>query len=630
MITQMTKFTFLITNKEYDSFIAAIRNLGVVHIDQLQQGVTSSDFEQAKILNDRFENALKTLDYAKETYSSEVEYDANDIKDISNQNKEKILVEAKAVLSEIEKLSATELSIKHDLDEVGKSIIKVEPWGDFNKENFDFLRKNGYEVSFWTCPSKLFQQEWRTKYYATDINEINKKIYFLTFSQAKPDISAESIELPNKSLSELKGRKALLEQQLKDVHEDFLRINALYRDLLNAGKIQNENEISLSKVHLSSETLIDNYLKLMVGWVPNTKIQELRRYLNDNNIYYEEEVPTENDDVPVEIHNDKYSSLFEPILKMYSLPNYKDLDITPFFAPFFMLFFGLCLGDAGYGLLVLVASLILFYKSSDKIKPYAKLGIYLGATTIVCGLLTGTFLGIDLSQQDWAFLAPVKKLFVNEKNYTIFGYSPMMVISVIIGLVQVLLGMVLAGIKAARLHGWKYAIGKISWVIAIITAIIAFGVPACGITLPQPVIYVLYAIIGLSVFGIFFCNSPGKNLFMNFGTGLWDTYGMATGLLGDLLSYIRLFALGLTGGVLGSVFNQLAIQMTDNMSWAIRWLPMLLILLFGHGINFALCMISSFVHPMRLTFVEFFKNADFEGGGKAYDPFKEKQFEKAE
>ena len=113
---------------------------------------------------------------------------------------------------------------------------------------------------------------------------------------------------------------------------------------------------------------------------------------------------------------------------------------------------------------------------------------------------------------------------------------------------------------------------------------------------------------------------------MNFGSGLWDTYGMATGLLGDLLSYIRLFALGLTGGVLGGVFNALAIDLTADMSWAIRWLPMLIILLLGHGINFALCMISSLVHPMRLTFVEFFKNADFEGGGKEYSPFRVKVF----
>ena len=99
---------------------------------------------------------------------------------------------------------------------------------------------------------------------------------------------------------------------------------------------------------------------------------------------------------------------------------------------------------------------------------------------------------------------------------------------------------------------------------------------------------------------------------------------MATGLLGDLLSYIRLFALGLTGGVLGGVFNQLATDLTETLPWFIRWLPMLLILLLGHGINFGLCMISSFVHPMRLTFVEFFKNANFEGGGKAFTPFRRK------
>jgi V/A-type H+-transporting ATPase subunit I len=103
---------------------------------------------------------------------------------------------------------------------------------------------------------------------------------------------------------------------------------------------------------------------------------------------------------------------------------------------------------------------------------------------------------------------------------------------------------------------------------------------------------------------------------------------MSTGLLGDLLSYIRLFALGLTGGVLGSVFNSLATDMTESMPAYIRWLPMILILLFGHGINFALCIISSFVHPMRLTFVEYFKNAEFEGGGKEYTPFKMKKYKK--
>ena len=126
-----------------------------------------------------------------------------------------------------------------------------------------------------------------------------------------------------------------------------------------------------------------------------------------------------------------------------------------------------------------------------------------------------------------------------------------------------------------------------------------------------------------------FYNNPDKNIFVNFGGGIWSVYGMATGLLGDLLSYIRLFALGLTGGVLGGVFNTLAMQANEGLAdmtgiAPVGWLVMLIVLLLGHGINFGLCMISSFVHPMRLTFVEFFKNANFEGGGKAYNPFRQK------
>ena len=97
---------------------------------------------------------------------------------------------------------------------------------------------------------------------------------------------------------------------------------------------------------------------------------------------------------------------------------------------------------------------------------------------------------------------------------------------------------------------------------------------------------------------------------------------VASGLLGDTLSYIRLFAIGLTGSILGGVFNTLAVTMTDGMNIVARAICMLLILLVGHSINIALCTISSLVHPLRLIFVEYYKNAEFEGGGKAYEPFR--------
>ncbi len=619
MITKMKKLTFLVTSKEYEQFLADIRQMGVVHIEELQSGATSPEFEHYRELADRYANALKALDFAALTYT------------LSDGTKEQITASTSSdkesglqLVEEIESLLEKENALKHDIDDVNKQIALLEPWGDFDTASFEQLRQHGYQVDFFACPSKMFKKEWADDYYATPINEIDKKIYFVTFAAEHPDITAETIQLPLRKLSYFIEDKKQLEQRLDEVRQNLLKINAVSREKLIEQQVANENEISLSRVHLNTESVVGDAVKLLVGWLPVEKEHEVTDYLESHRIFYEAVDPTLDDDVPVEIKNDSYSSLFEPILKMYSLPNYHDLDVTPFLAPFFMLFFGLCMGDAGYGAIILAVAVVLKNKLPETQKPYAKLGIWLGIMTMVCGTLTGSFFGIDLTQQDWAFLAPIKDKFINENNFRLFGYSPMMVISVIIGLVQVLLGMVLAGIKAAKLHGWVYGVGKFSWVVALLSTIACFGLPACGVSLSTPVTYILYGLIGLSVLGIFLLNSPDKNIFMNFATGIWDTYSMATGLLGDLLSYIRLFALGLTGGVLGGVFNSLAIDMTSSMSWAIRWLPMLIILLFGHGINFALCMISSFVHPMRLTFVEFFKNANFEGGGKAYDPFRVK------
>ena len=423
-------------------------------------------------------------------------------------------------------------------------------------------------------------------------------------------------------IGEVKKQKFMVRQQMSAVANSLLPV-------LEAGRVEVENEISFSKVHLSSEKTCGDVLHLMLGWVRADSTAPLTEYLDREHIYYEMEDPAFEDDVPVHITNGRFSSLFEPILKMYSLPNYNDLDPTQFFAPFFMLFFGLCMGDAGYGLLILLVGLILARKPAEEMKGYGKLAMWLGGATIVCGLATGTVFGIDLTQQDWAFIQPIKPFFLNDNGVgPIFGYSPMMVLSVIIGLVQVILGMILKGCKAARNYGWPYAVGTFSWVVALLGAIVLYGLPACGVELAAWIRYILFGIIGISALGIFLYNNPASykkpalGVLSNIGGGVWETYGMATGLLGDLLSYIRLFALGLTGGVLGGVFNTLALDMTADFPLWARILVMVLILLLGHGITFALSMISAFVHPMRLTFVEFFKNADFTGGGKPYDPLR--------
>ena len=619
MIEKMKKFTFLVTNKEYEGFISSLRQQGVVHVQQLQQGASSQELQQALDLESRYVAALRVLDSAAKTY--QVAPHAPALGQASDSLE---------VLTRIENIQAEEQTLMHERDAIEKDIRVLEPWGNFDMKALQRLAQaSGLTVGFFRCSSKFFRQEWADHYFAIPVNEMSKSTYFLTFSEEKPDIEAEQIFLPQESLQEKRAQLDSVLQKLDLIHGELLYIEKQLRSVLLDGQSQTRDSIQLERVHLSDERVAGDSLRLLVGWVRADRTEELTTVLDADHIFYEMEDPAFEDDVPVQITNGRFTSLFEPILRMYSLPNYHDLDPSFYFAPFFMLFFGLCLGDGGYGLLVLFGGLAVAKFCKGDVCNYGRLMAWLGMMTVICGLLMGTFFGIDLSQQDWAFLAPVKPYFLNDNGVgPIFGYSPMMVLSVIIGLIQVLLGMILKGCKAVKNYGFAYGIGTFCWVAAIILAVILYGLPACGVQLPQVLQIILMVLIGISALGIFFYNSPGSyrrpllGLLGNIGGGVWATYGMATGLLGDLLSYIRLFALGLTGGVLGGVFNSLAIDMTSSLPVMVRWIPMILILLAGHGITFALSMISAFVHPMRLTFVEFFKNADFEGGGKEYSPFR--------
>lgn len=622
MIQKMKKLTFLVTNGEYDKFIDSIRQLGVIHVEQLQQGATSEEFQNGINLAQRLKNALSVLDYAKDSYTPRNEYaeaEANASKGLQK-------------LEEVERLAEKENALRHEVDSVEKDIQKLDVWGEIDWQSVERLAKTGTKMYFFSTPGKLYKAEWADLYYATHIAEANKKIYFVAFASETPDITAELMELPKVSLAALKQQKRELKQQIEDVHEQLLAVNGEYRASILAAQLSNENDIQLSKVHLSSESVAGDAVKLMIGWTLEERVNEVTEFLDREHIYYEVEDPAFDDDVPIKIVNNRFATLFEPILRMYSLPNYHDIDPLPLFAPFFMLFFGLCMGDLGYGLLITAISLVIMF-AKPSLKAYGQLGALLGGMTCVCGFVTGTFFGIDLATVDWEWIKPMQPYFLNDSmKDSFFGYSPMMVISVIIGLVQVLIGMFMAGCKAVKNYGFIYGVGKFSWVLALLSAVALFGLPMFGAVLPLAVQYVLYALIAISAFGIYFLNNPAAyakegslkkmlGVGLNLGSGLWATYGMSTGLLGDLLSYIRLFALGLTGGVLGSVFNSLAIDMSPQIP-VVHEVVMLLILLLGHSINFGLCMISSFVHPMRLTFVEYFKNADFSGNGKEYKPFK--------
>jgi V/A-type H+-transporting ATPase subunit I len=200
-------------------------------------------------------------------------------------------------------------------------------------------------------------------------------------------------------------------------------------------------------------------------------------------------------------------------------------------------------------------------------------------------------------------------------------------LAIILGAVQIVFGLVLKVINISRVQGFKYSLATIGWLILIFGLGAVFGLKAANVLMPETANIVMYSVLALSGVFILLLNNPKRNVLMNFGAGLWDVYSMATSLLGDILSYIRLFALGVSSAILGLVFNSMAMTMKPDNP-VLGPLVMIIILVIGHGITIFMASLGAFVHPIRLTFVEFYKNAGFIGGGKAYKPFSEPSSEK--
>ena len=604
MIVKMSKYAFMVYHREYDAFLTTLRELGVVHVKE-----TNSVLDNAE---------LQALLAERKQVSTAIRY----CKNLNSQTKEVTVAPARGLtkaeglklVGKLEEMQEKQAQLQAAKVSLEKDIAYMDIWGEFSYANIRRLKKAGFDVTFFSCPTSKYEPKWGEEYNAFLVNNFQSVTYFVTVTKTGTpiDIDAERPKMPDRGLAKLHLAMEQLLDNIKVLNNQLKEYAAEQYNTLVELKKNIQNEFNLSNTLVQTDREAGDKLMLLEGFVPTEEAPAMEVALEKEGYYFQELDIQDGDRVPIKLKNNKFNRLYEPITKMFSLPNYTEFDPTPLFAPFFMLFFGLCFGDGGYGLLVLLACSFFKGKVNPDFKPYLTLFQYLGLAAIIVGTCTGSFFGIALA--DVPALSKVKDYFVSSDN--------LMTFSIVIGLVQIIFGKTVAAFKMKAQKGVKYSIAPFAWVFVITALALAFGLPMLNLQLPETVktVFIGIAVIGLVVAYLY--NSPGKNIFLNFGTGLWNTYNMASGLLGDTLSYIRLFAIGLTGAILGGVFNQLAVDMTEGMNIVLRAVCMLLILLVGHAINIGLCTISSLVHPLRLIFVEYYKNAEFEGGGKEYRPFK--------
>ena len=580
MITQMKKYTFLVFHREYEAFLEQLRDLGVVHVTEKAAGM------------------------ADDAHLQELLAKADNTRKLIAQGAPDQLLTEKSNLEQ--RIANTQ-----------KEADKMAIWGEFSAERMEQLKQAGYTLRYFTCPKKLFQEEW-----GIVVAEQGAMVYFVQVNNENeaPEgsqeqyINAKSAADLQKDVEGLNGllvaQNARIELWAKE------NIPALEDELK-----QLQEQIDWKRVTLNTDSEADGSLKILEGFCPIDQVAALDAVLDKQEVYYQAEDPTAEDNTPIKLRNNKFTQLFESLTGMYGWPNYGEFDPTPVLAPFFLLFFAMCMGDCGYGILLMIIG-VLIAKKKLNIEMFDGLGpiiTVLGVGTTVVGFFLGTFMGIDLYNAEWMPQA-LKSVMIKGE---VMGYDIQMVLALCIGVFHICLAMVVKAICYTKQFGFKENIATWGWTLLIVGGLL---VAILGMTvLPAAVFkWAIIAVGTVSALAIYIFNTPGRNPLINIGAGLWDTYNMATGILGDVLSYIRLYALGLAGGMLGAAFNNLGLMVmggtTEGATW--QWLPFVLILILGHVLNLAMSALGAFVHPLRLSFVEYFKNAGYEGKGTLYKPFK--------
>lgn len=602
MISPMTKYSFVLLCGQTEEFLSKIQELGVIDITRSLKPIDETS-EKLLAEADEVKKALSVLKNCKG------EPDKSSVSGCS----------AKDVLDTDERIA----ELRGELTSAKKELVARKPWGEFSSEDLQKLEAKGLQIRFYSCPKKKFDASWGDIQPLQVISETESNVFFVTVAPAGEQYSfpiepiaapAGSVNEAEKTLADLQSRLDGENRKLANLKSCIGNLEKTYADRLG--------ELDLYFAEAATEKAVDNYVTVLTGFAPVEDDDRLKKAFDELGVYYTAEAATKEDNPPIKLHNNWFARNFEVLTGMYGMPVYDEFDPTPVLGPFFMLFFAMCMGDAGYGIVLMLIALYMKQKMQDSGlgKMYRLIG-FLGGMTFFVGLFLGTFFGMSILSASWA-PSWLKALCIDGwfPDGKIAGFPVQMVLAVAIGVLHICLAMIIKTVNFTKRLGFSKTISTWGWTTLIVGGIVVISLGMMEVLSAEVFKWVIIALAAVSGLAIFVFNTPGRNPLVNIGSGLWDTYNMVTGLLGDVLSYIRLYALGLAGGMLGNAFNIMGTMILDIPVPVVNWVFCIVILIFGHVLNLAMSCLGAFVHPLRLTFVEYFKNSGYEGTGAKYNP----------
>jgi V/A-type H+-transporting ATPase subunit I len=588
----MTKYSFILLNGQQDGFLEKLQEIGLVDITRSVKPADNHSHEM-----------MGNVDLVSGLISGLEKIELPEG------------IQPEAVDGDIVRLAGGMLMRYSDdtqaIQDLKKEIDNLEVWGEFDSERLQELSDAGVPINFHVLPTKQFKPEWAEEYALSVVRTDKEKTWFVV---------AGSESLPGK----IRSPKADIAAKTKELEEKEAHFQSVLSRIAGAkeriGELRQRRaeDCTLLDRYLAAQAAVpaaEDTLVTFVGYVPTENEEAVTAAIDQMDVFYFKDKAKVEDNPPISFRNNKFVRMFEVLTDMYGRPAYDGFDPTPFIAVFFLLFFALCMGDAGYGLVLILIGLLL--KKVDSFKDLAPLVVTLGIGTFVVGFFLHTFFSIDISQ--WKVFEPIKGVFLPDE---IGGYAGGMVLAIVVGIVHLCLAMVVKAIREVKVKGFANSLGTLGWTLLIVGGITVGAFALTGVLDAALTKWIIIVIGVISLLGIFPFNGHSKNKLANVGLGLWDTYNTATGLLGDVLSYLRLYALGLAGGMLGMAFNDMGkMVLGDGSNWVL-WIPFILLILVGHTLNIAMCALGAFVHPLRLNFLEFFKNSGYEAAGRNYNPLK--------
>ena len=640
MIEPMKKVSIVLLNKEKQEALKKLRKLGLVHLEKI-------------------EGSSEKLNAFKE-YTNNANLSESVLGEIKLPKKEKqnqLSLENEKVISLCSQIVAKTERKKQLMEEISSDATELERfanWGSVSLEDFEYLNQKNIQLKLYEVPVEKYS-EIDNDIQTILVNNDKKNVRFLIVNggEGRPEkLMPQAFEVPFPRMS----TKFLEEEIKKDEQEivqieTFFKENIKYLDSIKKFKKDLEKDIEFENVNagMQNEGETETSLAWITGFVPSADIQKLIDSCKQNNwaLAYED-AQKDDSEVPTKLKNNKFVSLIYPLTDFLgTVPGYNEYDISGWFLLFFTVFFGMIFGDGGYGLLVSIVSLLLILKSKiakKPVQPLLMLALLVGGATVVWGIVTCTWFGIPVENlPSWLknISIPLVSNAYSEKIWQPFwvtqegvGLSKdqnLQIFCFALALIQ----LSIAHIKAAKRNIVEKnplkALGDVGsllqlvgmfWIVLsmVVNSKVFVMLGNIG-DIPVGKIEVSLIAVGF-VMSFIFSNYDG-----NIGKSILESCkNIISVLLGvvnvfsDIVSYIRLWAVGLAGAAISDTVNTMAGPILGH---AILFIAAIALLVFGHGLNMVLNLLSVIVHGVRLNTLEFSTHLGVSWSGKKYEPFSE-------